>query len=126
MLGKGSLSSVLVVRVLFFVSFSFAILLYIFFSMRGYLLLFCLTEEEASMLRSFVDQPAFTDLHWVHFSISCPDGVLVYKDIGVNENSHETQLVYKLFCRECLFLLSKDKEPRNSSRSGCLWRKRCK
>ncbi|XLS78096.1 hypothetical protein HN51_062321, partial [Arachis hypogaea] len=23
-----------------------------------------LTEEEASMLRSFVDEPAFTDLHW--------------------------------------------------------------
>lgn len=24
-----------------------------------------LTEQEASKLRSFVDEPAFTDLHWV-------------------------------------------------------------
>jgi len=30
------------------------------------------TEEEASMLRSFVDEPAFTDLHWVQFNfLSC-------------------------------------------------------
>lgn len=26
---------------------------------------FIFTEEEASRLRSYVDQPAFTDLHWV-------------------------------------------------------------
>jgi len=35
-------------------------------------------------------------------------------------------LAHEFFCRECLFLLSKDKEPRNSSKSGCLWLKGCK
>jgi len=30
--------------------------------------LYIFTEEEAAMLRTFVDQPAFTDLHWVRFN----------------------------------------------------------
>lgn len=42
-------------------------------SMGGCLILFFFatiyrTEEEASMLRSFVDEPAFIDLHWVQLN----------------------------------------------------------
>jgi len=45
-------------------------------SMSGHLMMFFNdiyhTEEEASMLRSFVDEPAFTDLHWVQLNfLSC-------------------------------------------------------
>jgi len=64
--GKGLLSSVLVVCLS-------SILLCIV--CNWYLVIvingrfpFVVTEEEAAMLRSFVDQPAFTDLHWVQFS----------------------------------------------------------
>lgn len=41
--------------------------LYLFFLFNMYFALYrhFLTEEEAGRLRFFVDEPAYTDLHWV-------------------------------------------------------------
>lgn len=74
--GKGSLSSVLMVSLLFFVLFVFGLLCWTALPITSkctilYRVVICiLTEKEAAKLRSFVDEPAFTDLHWVWFNFA--------------------------------------------------------
>jgi len=65
MRGKGLLSSVLLVCLSSILCLAWNWYLVIVLDGR---FLYIFTEEEASMLRFFVDQPAFTDLHWVRFN----------------------------------------------------------